>query len=151
MESPDDERPMLSRDDQRFLSIVKKSIHVNEEGYITLPLPFRIDDVTFPDIRQAVLIRETNTLNRLKKDRQKLGKCLLAMQSNIRDKHVEVVPEHELVSNKTGHVWYIPVFPVTHPKKGKVRLVFDSSAKYLGTSLNDKLLTGPAFYKLSDV
>ena len=43
-----------------------------------------------------------------------------------------------------GTHWYLPHHPVFHPKKpNKVRVVFDCSAKHLGTSLNDQLLQGP--------
>ena len=39
--------------------------------------------------------------------------------------------------------WYFPHHPVMHPHKEKVRVVFDYAAKVQGTSLNDKLVTGP--------
>lgn len=41
-------------------------------------------------------------------------------------------------------VWYIPHHGVYHPRKpGKLRVVFNCSAKFCGISLNDTLLTGP--------
>ncbi|XP_043972835.1 uncharacterized protein LOC122831013 [Gambusia affinis] len=53
----------------------------------------------------------------------------------------EKVPEQEL-DNKTA--WYIPHHGVYHPHKPeKIRVVFDCSARFRGTSLNDHLLTGP--------
>ena len=42
-----------------------------------------------------------------------------------------------------GVKWYIPHHDVYHPKKNKTRVVFDSSARCKGTSLNDHLLSGP--------
>lgn len=43
-----------------------------------------------------------------------------------------------------GNVWYIPHQGVYHSRKpNKIRVVFDCSAKYKGTALNDDLLSGP--------
>jgi len=53
----------------------------------------------------------------------------------------EKVPEQELDKKS---VWYIPHHVVYHPQKPeKIRVVFDCSARFRGTSLNDHLLTGP--------
>ena len=47
-------------------------------------------------------------------------------------------------NKQVGKVWYIPHHGVTHPAKpGKVRVVFDCSAEFGGTSLNKQLITGP--------
>lgn len=52
----------------------------------------------------------------------------------------ELVPE-QLTSVSQ---WYIPHHGVFHPKKpDKLRVVFDCSAKYHNTSLNEHLLRGP--------
>lgn len=40
--------------------------------------------------------------------------------------------------------WYVPHHGIYHPHKpGKIRVVFDCSAKYQGKSLNDLLLSSP--------
>ena len=39
--------------------------------------------------------------------------------------------------------WYIPHHGIYHPKKNKIRVVFDCTAKFKRTSLNDHLFSGP--------
>lgn len=53
------------------------------------------------------------------------------------------IPSNHL-RNDTGKVWYLPHHAVYHPMKpNKIRVVFDCSASYEGTALNDRLLQGP--------
>ncbi|XP_041947173.1 uncharacterized protein LOC121708505, partial [Alosa sapidissima] len=56
--------------------------------------------------------------------------------------HAEAVPFDEL-ETQSGKVWYIPHHGVHHPKKGSLRVVFDCSASFQGTSLNSELIQGP--------
>ena len=42
-----------------------------------------------------------------------------------------------------GRVWHVPHFSVYNPKKGKLRVVFDFSARFKGRCLNDELIQGP--------
>ena len=64
------------------------------------------------------------------------------MEGVFKDGDVERADVH----SETGCVWYIPYQGVYHPKKPeKITAVFDCSAKYEGTALNNHLLTGPDF------
>jgi len=42
-----------------------------------------------------------------------------------------------------GAVWYLPHHCVLHPRKQKLRIVFDCAAKYEDVSLNDRVHQGP--------
>ncbi|XP_064079435.1 uncharacterized protein LOC135196518 [Macrobrachium nipponense] len=52
------------------------------------------------------------------------------------------VPEDQSYDEQPA--WYLPHHSVYHPKNpNKIRVVFDCSAKYQGSSLNDNLMQGP--------
>ncbi|KAF2357385.1 Retrotransposon Pao [Trinorchestia longiramus] len=67
------------------------------------------------------------------------------MGKNLAEGHVEPIPPNEINAAQPGKVWYLPVFPIDNAKKGKIRLVFDSSATHYGVNLNDQLLQGPDY------
>ena len=59
----------------------------------------------------------------------------------IECKHVKRAPEDEL--ERFNYVWYLPHHGVVHAwKHGKLRVVFDSSARFEGVALNYLLLKG---------
>ena len=61
----------------------------------------------------------------------------------IKKGYAEKVSEKSLWMD-ANNAWYIPHPGVYHPMKPeKIRVVFDCSAKFRGTSLNDQLLQGP--------
>ena len=54
----------------------------------------------------------------------------------------KVLPDHDGLEK--GRAWYILHLRVYYPHKpGKIRVVFDCSAKFMGNSLNDMLYKGP--------
>ena len=141
---PDDESLGTSHDDKVFLEHMQSNVKILPSGSIELPLPFK-NDFVLPDNRSAIFMRSKNTITSIKRNPDKVAKCQLAMQKNIDNKFVEEVPQNDLYIDHDKR-YYLPVFPVVQSKphkEDKIRLVYDASAKYQGTSLNDVLLQGP--------
>ena len=134
----DDDTPGISAEDRMFMSMMETNITITDSGHIELPLPLKHDN--FPDNRAAVFVRTSKTLEKLKSQPLKLEACLLSMQKSIEAGFVEQVSSLSRPSSKS---WYLPVFCVEQVKKSKCRLVYDASARFKGTSLNDCLLQGP--------
>ena len=119
---------------------MKQEIHINNNGFLECPLPFKSESKPqLPDNKHEVLNRTTKPLSNLKNKSQKLQDSQKFIQKFIDKQHAEPVPRDELDFNPK---WYIPVFPVYHPRKKKLRLVFDASANFQQTSLNEHLLQG---------
>ena len=140
-ELADDEELGLSLNDYKFIDIMSNCTQVTSSGHIEAPMPLS-NDSPLPDNEAAVYCRSVNMLKRLKTKPQPLEACLASMGKSISEGFIEEVPAGEL-SGPEGRRWFLPIFPVHQPRKNKVRIVYDASAKFKGTSLNDNLLSGP--------
>ncbi|XP_006812172.1 uncharacterized protein LOC102802124 [Saccoglossus kowalevskii] len=131
----------MSQEDFRFMKIIENGIHKGDDGLYTMPLPFKHDKPKLPDNKIMAENRLQYLRRRFKSDPKYLNDYKVFMQSIISAGDAELVEKQE---EEVGHVWYIPHHGVYHLKKpGKIRVVFDCSARYKGTSLNDHLLQGP--------
>ncbi|RXN37795.1 hypothetical protein ROHU_001718 [Labeo rohita] len=104
-----------------------------------MPLPFKTRPL-LPENKQLALVRLKRLKAKFEKDPKFKDDYVKFMEGVFKDGDAERA-EHQ---PKAGNVWYIPHQGVYHPRKPeKIRVVFDCSAKYDGTALNDHLLTGP--------
>ena len=139
---PDDEEPGLSTEDRIFLSKLTAGVCTSKDGRLELPLPVRDDHIGLPDNSCAVYGRTLGTVRQIFKDPVKVSQCTESIQKSLDKGYIEEVPPDERVP-KNGECWYLPIFPVSHAHKEKLRLVFDAAARYKGICLNDILLQGP--------
>ena len=142
-ERTDDKEQGHSQEDKKFLKIVTQGIRHTEDSHYEIPLPFRRDDVRFPDNKEQVLQRAHWLRKKLINNETFYKDYVDFMNSIIAKGFARKVPSDRLFA-KPGQLWYIPHHGVYRAKKlDKIRVVFDCSARFGGTSLNDQLLQGP--------
>ncbi|KAL6457466.1 hypothetical protein MHYP_G00344290 [Metynnis hypsauchen] len=93
-----------------------------------------------PNNRAQALSRLHSLRRSLNRNPEMKEQFISFMEKLFENRHAEeAAPLHE-----NAESWYLPIFGVYHPQKpGKIRVVFDSSARESGLSLNDVLLSGP--------
>ncbi|KAJ8390170.1 hypothetical protein AAFF_G00110440 [Aldrovandia affinis] len=131
----------VSQDDVRFIQLLSENIQQKEDGHLEMPLPFRgSNPPLLPNNKKLATIRLQHLKRKLKANQQLYDHYTTFMEDVIDNGDAELAPE----APAGEIVWYIPHHGVYHPKKpGKLRVVFDCSAKFRSISLNDTLLTGP--------
>ncbi|XP_052799499.1 uncharacterized protein LOC128231119 [Mya arenaria] len=138
--SRDDNRIGPSQEDKKFCSLMSTNMKRNEEGNWVAPLPFKEPRNILPNNRPNAVRRTASFVSSLQKDHVKKEHTLDFMEDLFEKGHAEKAPPLD----PKEEAWYLPLFGVYHPKKkDRIRIVFDSSAKYNGLSLNDVLMTGP--------
>ena len=135
------ESKTMSLNDRRALDIMEESVKL-ENGHYEIALPWK----TYPP--------NLKTNRTVAERRLELLKKRLRREPIVHQKYTAFVDDllsrdyaREVISQEVGPLgihWYLPHHPVFNPQKpGKIRVVFDCSAKCHGTSLNDQLLQGP--------
>lgn len=135
-----DDKPAPSMDDLAFLKIMEREFHQDESNSWVAPLPFRSPRQRLPNNKVQASNRLTLLTHKLKKHPEVKEHFVDFMHKILENGHAELAPRLQ----NDEECWYLPMFGVYHPKKpGQIRVVFDSSARHEGVSLNDVLLTGP--------
>ena len=135
--------PQRSRDDQQFMDIVEESIQL-KDGHYEMPLPLRNRNETFPNNKVMAESRMAHLQRKFQRNPVFKTEYVKAMNETINKGYAEKVTDKKEITPK-DRVWYIPHHGVQHPRKNKIRVVFDCAATYKGTSLNKQLLQGPDF------
>jgi len=121
---------------------MKNEIKYIDGHYELPPLPFRNPNVAFPN-NCVQAERCTNWIKKKFVNSKYHEDYTNFMNDLIKNGYAEKVPQSRLEREK-GHIWYLPHHGIYHPQKPeKIRVVFDCSCEFEGTSLNKELLQGP--------
>jgi hypothetical protein len=132
----------LSREDQRFLALMEAETRQNDDGHYEMPLPFRDPGKVLVNNKVMADDRLKSLIKRFRRDPVYHQHYVTFMNDLLQNDYAELVPEDELGDDTPAY--YLPHHGVYNPSKpGKVRVVMDGSAKFMGESLNSNLLTGP--------
>ncbi len=130
---------VVSQEDIMFLNKLEENIRMNKDSHLKMPLPFK-KRPCLPNNEPLAVTRLQHLKRRLMENQEYREHYVKFMEDVIENGDAERVVDE----GKEGEKWYIPHHEVYHSKKpGNLRVVFDCSARYKGTSLNDHLLTGP--------
>ena len=129
----------LSKNDKRFLETFDIGTRKNENHY-EVPLPFKQKRIKIPNSRSPDLKRMHQSKRKFKKDSSFFQEYRCFMDGLVANGF-----SRKTTSLSTDDsTWYLPhhgVYQLSKP--GKIKVVFNCSAEFRGTSLNKELLPGP--------
>lgn len=129
----------IFQEDIVFLNCMEENIHWQEDKHLKMRLPFKGRPI-LPNNKALALIRLDHLKRKIRQDQTYLEQYRTCMTLILKRGNAEQVT----TEGASGNTWYIPHHGLCHPRKpGKLRVVFDCSARYKNTSLNEHLLTGP--------
>ena len=140
-EKDEGEQLEMSKEDQLFMERVTQSAKLID-GHYSIGLPLKNTNLKMPNNRTVAEQRALNMKKKLQRDPSFKEDYVKFMNDVINKSYAVKVPDKEL-NRSDGKVWFIPHHGVYHPKKNKIRVVFDCGASFRGTTLNEQLLQGP--------
>ena len=134
-------KTLMSQNDQRALKIMEDTVKI-VNGHYEMALPWKNYPPCLQNNKSLAQHRLDFLKRKLEKDPVTCSKYKDFMKDLLRNGYARKVRDHDL--GPLDNHWYLPHHAVFHPQKpGKICVVFDCSANYRGTSLNDQLLQGP--------
>eukprot|EP00112_Aurelia_sp_Birch-Aquarium-sp1_P014565 Seg3156.4 transcript_id=Seg3156.4/GoldUCD/mRNA.D3Y31 product="hypothetical protein" protein_id=Seg3156.4/GoldUCD/D3Y31 len=129
----------LSPEDSYALKKVSQSLNF-EDGRYEVAMPWKPNAPELPNNYEMAMNRLRSTERRLWKNKE-IGQAYCdVIAGHLKKGYISKVQKKEKEKS-----WYLPHFAIVRPDKEttKTRIVFDASAKYNGTSLNDAICQGP--------
>ena len=123
----------MSVEDQQFLSLMEQQTTLHQDHY-EICLPLRDNSVPFPNNRPLALKFRSSDIFKSK---------YVSFVDDLFVKGDASEVSVDEIHRDDGFLWYLPHHGVIHPRKNKLRVVIDASARFAGVSLNDRLLPGP--------
>ncbi|KAK0149192.1 hypothetical protein N1851_010280 [Merluccius polli] len=118
----------MSREEARFIEIMEQSVKL-QDGHYSLKLPFKTKEVALPNNHCVALQRLTSLKRKMERNEKFHQEYTKFLEDVISNGFAEMVPQNELRAGEVN-VFYIPHHGVYHPRKGKLRVVFDCGAKF---------------------
>jgi hypothetical protein len=123
----DRESAALSIEDKKFLAIMDEGMMIDDENHYVLPLPFRESPSGLPSNYEQAKSRALSQRVKMLKNAEYRGHYAAFMTQVLAKGYAREVPD-SLSKDKAR---YLPHHGVYHPRKpGKLRVVFDCSAKH---------------------
>ena len=112
------------------------------DGRYEVGVPWKEDSHGMANNHKMAMKRLQNTEKRLLKNPDVMKAYDEVIDQYLDKGYIRKVPVSE---KQPDSKWYLPHFAILKPNKAttKIRIVFDASAKYEGTSLNDMIYSGP--------
>ena len=129
----------LSQEDPKFMHVLDNGTR-RIDGHYEIPLPLRDDNVRFPNNRLQAEKRFTYLQTKMSRNHQFKNDYMKFMKELMSKGYAT----ESTAAAENGKCWYLPHHGVYNRNKlGKIRIVFDLSAEFPGTSINKSLLPGP--------
>ena len=130
----------ISFEDKKFLEIMDKEIK-QMDGHYQVPLPLRNANVAFPNNRHYAMTRLRQLEKRFERNQSFFSDYKNSINEMVSKGYAREAFNQPVAA---GRSWYILHHGVYHlAKPEEIRLVFDCSAKYGQTSLNQELMSAP--------
>ena len=129
-----------SIEDKKFLQLMDEGCY-KKNGQYHMPLPLKNND-GLPNNRKMAEQRLKSIERKFANDAT-FREQYKGFIDNLIEKGYATIVEEDEPEPEVGMVWYLPHHAVFHPRKKKIRVVFDATAEFMGISLNGQLIQGP--------